>query len=368
MRYVRSQVNLYVLKCFFLWSALTAGVLLFVVTLFEMIEIIRRAQSTPGIHFGFMFEMAFLKVPSHLSDLCPFICFFSMVMCFWRLNQTGELVALRAMGISIWQWIQTTLVSSLIISIFFLFILDPVRAALIQRLAHIEGSVFKSNALLKISVSDTGIWFREPIDNQVHIFYASSYDMSSRRFHHVVFHHYDVNGTYKGKTEAEEAALDEDGFWILQKGRLFDEKHSLHAFDMHRIPTKLSIKNLKESQINPDFLSIFQLFERQKTFQQFGLSTHSFKIRIHGIFAQTGLIFALSILALNFCLRPQRHYPAAHAFITGIILCFALYFLNDVTTALGSAERIPPLLAVWVVPVVTIFLSLTQLMHTEDNI
>lgn len=365
--YLNSIHNRYLMRHFFSWVFSITCVALSCVFIFEIIEMLRRSTIVQSIRLRKICEMALLKFPSHLSELLPFICFLSVIISFWRLNHTHELVAFRAIGISIWQIVHSICFSCCILGASYLFILDPVRSALTQRLAHIEETVFKSHALFKISLSNAGLWFREPVDNQINILYAKSYHREHDYFTHVVIHHFDDEGNYNGRTQAQSAQL-QGKKWLLKDVQYTNSEDETQSYAQKEILTNLSVEKIKDSQSNPDYLSFLQLYERSKVLRSFGLSTYEIKMRMHTILAKTFLLFALTIMALNFCLHPLRFKSILLNLFTGITLCFMIHFFIDLTFALGMAQRIPIILAAWIIPLVTLFLSLVFLIHVEDKI
>ena len=47
--------------------------------------------------------------------------------------------------------------------------------------------------------------------------------------------------------------------------------------------------------------------------------------------------------------------------------CFAFFFVNQFSSAMGSAEVVPPFLAAWLPPVLTALAAFTLLFYTEDG-
>ena len=60
--------------------------------------------------FGLILMMAGLHLPHLIQQLLPFSILFGAMLSFMRLNRTQELVAARALGISVWQFLAAPLV------------------------------------------------------------------------------------------------------------------------------------------------------------------------------------------------------------------------------------------------------------------
>ena len=66
------------------------------------------------------------------------------------------------------------------------------------------------------------------------------------------------------------------------------------------------------------------------------------------------------------CLR-QRNCIGMVAEHEGRVCGFMIYFLSDIVYALGMAEKIPMILSVWLIPLVTTMLSIAYLLHIEHR-
>ena len=76
---------------------------------------------------------------------------------------------------------------------------------------------------------------------------------------------------------------------------------------------------------------------------------------------------AMSILAAAFSLRLMRLGDLARMSVSAVILGFAFFFLNQFSSAMGSAEVVAPFVAAWLPPVLTALAALTLLFYTEDG-
>ena len=71
----------------------------------DMVELLRRAYGRPGVGLGTVLLMAVLHLPFLLQKLMPFGVLFGTMLTFQRLTRTHELVAARAAGVSVWQFL-----------------------------------------------------------------------------------------------------------------------------------------------------------------------------------------------------------------------------------------------------------------------
>ncbi len=80
-----------------------------------------------------------------------------------------------------------------------------------------------------------------------------------------------------------------------------------------------------------------------------------------------GVTSAMTILAAAFSLRLLRLGDLALVAVSGVGLGFLFFFINQFTTAMGSAEVLPPVVAAWLPSFLTALSALTLLIYTEDG-
>ena len=98
-----------------------------------------------------------------------------------------------------------------------------------------------------------------------------------------------------------------------------------------------------------------------------GFSSRAFRLRLHQLIATPVLCAALSILAAAASLRLARQGGLALAAGAGAAVGFLVFFFNQMTGALASADIIPPVLGAWAPPLVALLSGLTVLCYTEDG-
>ena len=82
--------------------------------------------------------------------------------------------------------------------------------------------------------------------------------------------------------------------------------------------------------------------------------------------SKVGLV-TMSILAAAFSLRLMRLGDLAKMTVAAVVLGFAFFFVNQFSSAMGSAEVVPPFVAAWLPPVLTALAAFTLLFYTEDG-
>ena len=98
-----------------------------------------------------------------------------------------------------------------------------------------------------------------------------------------------------------------------------------------------------------------------------GLKSLKYRVYWHSLLASALWIGSMVLLAAAFSCRPLRQGKTLLMILIGLIVGFFLYFFKDVTFALGSSGRLPPLIAAWLPPCLTVMVGAVLVFNQEDG-
>ena len=89
-------LTLYVARGFFGATLAMLAALTGLVSLFDFIELLRRAASRPDVGFDIPANIAALRLPFVALQILPFAILLGGIVAFWRLTRSSELIVARA--------------------------------------------------------------------------------------------------------------------------------------------------------------------------------------------------------------------------------------------------------------------------------
>ena len=366
MTYLLSTLNMYFCRVFFVWLGTSILVIGTVISLFEGTEPVRRSMGKANIDLSIILEMIILKLPTHFQMLMPFIVLSATMVTFYRLNHSQEIVAARSSGLSIWQILWGLMAFVLILGFMQLIILNPLSAAMSNRLENLE-AIYFSGTSNRIAISETGLWFREVTPDRQSIIHTVYIQPDTKTFTSITFHNFRPNGGYETRVDASSAIL-RKGHWELRDAVIWQDKDGASkTYPIMKIPTPLTIEKIQDSNTSPETIPFWSLPKFIDILDKSGLSSVSYRLYWHGQIAKLGMMMAMILLAAAFGIRPIRQGGTTLYVTLGIGSGFALYFLNDIVYALGLGSQVPILLAAWTPTLVMTLLSLALLLHLEDG-
>ena len=82
-----------------------------------------------------------------------------------------------------------------------------------------------------------------------------------------------------------------------------------------------------------------------KQMQQYGLNTSKYLIHFFKLICQPFLIISMILLSASLMLRSSERKIEVGIVSLSLVVGFSLYFIGDFIFALGSSEKLPPLLS-----------------------
>ncbi|MDT8267327.1 LptF/LptG family permease, partial [Roseomonas sp. DSM 102946] len=130
------------------------------VSLFDFIELLRRAATRAEASFGIVATIGGLRLPFMALQILPFAMLLGGIVAFWRLSRSSELVVARAAGISAWGFLTGPAVVALVIGIVATTGISPLSSAMLARAERLDG-IYLRNASGITALAGGRLWLRQ---------------------------------------------------------------------------------------------------------------------------------------------------------------------------------------------------------------
>ncbi len=355
----------YVSRQFLINLAGLMTVLLGLVLLLDVIELLRRTSGMPHVSFGLVLSMSLMKLPYLGERMLPMGVLFSAIYTCWKLNKTSELVIIRTSGLSAWQFLSPLVVCALLAGLFSTTVINPVSSTFMSKYEQIE-RVRLTNDPDLATVSKTGVWLRQPVEEGYALLHAATFDKREWQLNNVTVLFFDTHDDFIRRLDADIAFL-RPGFWDIRAPLLNGKSGGVQRIEYYTIPTGLTAQKIEESFADPDSISFWSIPEYIHIMEMTGFPATRLYLHFHTLLAQPFLFAAMILLAATFSLRPPRFGGAAMMIVTGVGVGFCVFFLQSMLQAFGVSQKIPAYLAAWSPAAIGLLLGGTALLHKEDG-
>jgi lipopolysaccharide export system permease protein len=339
-----------------------------VILLVNFVELSRTLGGHGDLGFSPLLELTLLKSPSVILLLLPFVFLFGSMGAFVAMNRRGELIAMRAAGVSAWGFVLPAVVAAFLFGVAAIMALNPLAAALNARFEDRRAALGDS-----ASPGATGeVWLRQGSNGGQIVIHARRRDArdGTIRLRGVSIFMQSASRAggldFSRRLEADQALL-MPGYWRLTQVREARPGSESARSEALSLPSSLDRRSAMEKFVAPGAVASWDLPATIRAAEQAGYSSAAYRLRLQQLMATPLLLAAMTLLAAAFSLRLMRLGDLAGLAGVGVALGFAVFFLNQFCGALGATDVIPVPLAAWAPPLLALLSGVTLLCYTEDG-
>ncbi len=355
------------------FTMLTALTLL--VSLFDFIELLRRAATRPDVGFALVATIAGLRMPFLSIQIMPFAILLGGILAFWRLTRSSELIVARATGVSAWGFLLGPVLVALVFGTLAITAISPISSAMLSRAERLEATFLRAGGGVT-ALAGGRLWLRqsdralEP--GGVAIISGRPTRLLSSRgnlgfsIEDVSIWRLSAGDRPLQRIEVPRASL-LPGRWVLEDAVTFGADRQPGPPTTLTFPTELTPDRIEDSFASPDTLSFWALPGFIAILEEAGFSAIRHRLQFQSLLALPALAVAMALLAAGFSMRPSRMGGVARMAAAGVSAGFALFVLDKITAEFGESGALPVWLAAWAPCLAGLLLALGLLLHLEDG-
>ena len=283
-----------------------------------------------------------LSLPEQLYQLFPMAAFIGVLLGMGLLDSHSELLIMRCSGISPRQILMMVLRAG-----FILMLIATVVGELIgphaQHLARVHGVMTSDNG--QAINTSKGLWVKEG-SNFLHI----STIYSDKNIADISRYEFDNQGRLRVDTYAQQAFF-YDKLWHLvnvEQSVINETGTGVVSKHIDQLTWNLALNPhlLQISQIQPDEMNLQQLKDYINFRDANGLTGDTYKIAFWHRVLQPIATLVMIFLAVPFIFGPLRSATNGLRALTGVIVGFSYYTLDQMFAPMSQVWQFPPLIAV----------------------
>lgn len=344
--------NIFLISCLFL-------ILSFLLNILEEIKFFKNLDL--GISYSFL--LTFLNVPSILYEIFPFIFLISTQMFFVNLFEKEELIVLKKHGVDNLVLIKILIITSLVCGILIVSLFYTISAQMKHSYLSFKNKFTDDKKYLAV-VNENGLWIKDEVDNSINIINAEIFENDTLKKLIITQMDKDFNIV---KIIIGKSANIQKNTWKIKNVEVHEVGKSKVSHDQILFKTNFNNEKLNNIFSNLTSLTFFELLSMSKDYNQLGYSTLEINSHLHKLYSFPIYLMIMSLVGGILMLNIKYNKSKVVNITIGIILSVIIYYLNYFINLLGTNEKLPIIISIWLPHLILFLLCLTFLIRINEN-
>ena len=318
-----------------------------ILNLFEEIEFFKNLE----VSFFTPLFLSIIFVPGMLINLLPFIVFVSSLKFLVDIRNNKDLLSMKIFGYSNFKIFIILSLTSFLIGWIVLFLVNPLTSTMSKYYEKTKSNYSKDINHL-VTFNNNGLWIKENLDDGVRIITSSKY--KDENLNNILIFNLDKEFKLEEKIFSKNANI-KNNDWLLDDVSIFKSGKSIKNIKMENTTIKSNYTYEKIISLfkNIETLSFIDLILNFNSLINQGYNKIFLEQSLHSMLSMPFFLFIMSSLASILALGTLKKSNNVKFIFIGILTCVIIYYLKDLSIALGQTNRISLKLANWI-PIISI--------------
>jgi lipopolysaccharide export system permease protein len=322
-----------------------------ILNLFEEIEFFKKLD----VSFFTPIILTSVYIPSMIIKLLPFIIFISSMKFIIDIRNNKDLLTMKVFGYSNFKIFFILALTSFLIGWLFLIIINPITSSMAKYYEKTKANYARDIDHL-VSFNKNGLWIRENLSDGQRIISASG--LQDNNLENITIFNFGKDYILEEKIFSRFANI-ETNEWelsevtILKINNLNNETPKKKKYESYKISSIYTFDKISSLYKNFETLSFVDLVMNYNQLKKKGYNKIFLNQSLHNMLALPFFLFTMTALASILIMNTLKKSNNVKIIIVGIISCVIIYYLKDLSIALGKTNRIPLNLSMWV-PIILI--------------
>ena len=365
----------YLIKEFCVSLLIFSSIFLTLILLSNFIEeiVYFRDKNVEGNFIVKTFFLSLIQVPTIFISMLPFIFLFSGIFFFVKLIKTNEITPLSFSGFSKSYITLIPSIFSFLIGIMIILLITPISSEL-SKYYETTKQKYSSNDNL-IIINNTGLWIKERQKNFTYLIRADSIqDQNFKNLKNLTIYKFDNKTNFLQRTDADNVTIEGFNWYLKGTKTLFENKNleeetkseTISNNNSQNFKTQIDFDKIKFFFSNADTFSFWNILDQIKSSKNIGYYSQELVIKFNKFISLPIMLFLMVIVSTIFTLNANYQFNNFIYTFFGVLTGIVIYFLSDLSIALGKSGRIPLILSVWVPILLIMILSTINLIKNND--
>jgi len=313
-----------------------------ILNLFEEIEFFKNKDVnilTPLI-------LTSIFIPSLIIKFLPFIIFISSMWFMLKIRNNRDLLTLKVFGYSNLKIFLILAFTSFFLGWMILILANPLTSSMAKYYEKTKSNYSRDIDHL-VTFNKNGLWIKESTNKGERIISAAKPD--GKNLIDVTIFHLDENFNLFEKIMSKKVDITNNN-WVLSDVTVFKQKNGLfeaEEFVNYKIKSIYDYERVNSLFKNFDTMSFIDLLFNYKDLNDSGYNKNFLNQSLHSLLSIPFFLFMMTAIASILTMNTLKKSDNFRFITLGLVITVFIFYLKDLSLALGQTDRIPLILAIW---------------------
>mgnify|MGYP000350756516 CR=1 FL=1 len=354
--YIKFLINLFNVS--FLKVFLIFFIIIFITNILEQIDFFENSD----ISFYYLIFLSFLNTPSLIFEVLPFIFLLSTQVFFIYLIDKKELEIFKYIGLNNFKIIKILSLYTFIMGLILIFFFYNASAIMKNSYLLIKNKYSTDNKYLAV-ITDNGLWIKDEIENKINIINANKVDNEFLLNVSIT----QLNKNFEVLNIINSKKIDISSFeWKIFNPLILKNNQKSNLREM-TLSSNFDLQKINSLFSNLSSLTMFELFDLKKSYKNLNYSlvdihSHMYRIISYPVYLTLITIFS-AIIMFNIGYQKNSFFKITLGIFLSVIIYYVNYFLN----VLGTNEKIPLLLSIFMPLIILTIINFTSIIKINEK-
>ena len=357
------KINFYLFKLTNKYLMINFIIVSLFILFINLLELSRVIDEEDKNIFNFIY-LSFLKYPSILNEIIPFVTIISVSFLVRNLINNNELVSMRNLGYSIFDIFLPISLAVFLVGLLFLLFLNPL-SVFAENKYDIKLDN-KEDSLYSIKISDNEMWIKNEIDQQNSSFInIKNVDLKDMQANDIIII---LIGKKSNKfIFANNGQFIKNNF-LLNEVKYYDfENEDFKNLDDYNLEINFNKDNILNSISKYKQVPFYKYINHSKTLSKFNLYSEEIGLYYLSEVLKPIFIVVLAFVIVGFTTKFQRNENFFKVLFIAISIGFLIFLLKEIISKLTINLSINIYLSYLVIFLIPFFIGLFQVIKIENE-
>ena len=354
--YTKFLINIFNISFFKVFAIFF--IIIFILNILEQIEFFKDFN----LSFYYLIFLSFLNTPSIIFEILPFIFLISTQVFFIYFIDKNELAIFKYNGLDNIKIIKILSFYSFILGLILIIFFYNISSVLKNSFLSIKNNYTNDDKYLAV-ITENGLWIKDEINKNINLINATKVDNEFLLDVSITQFNRDFKILRIIKSDKVNISTNN---WVITNPRIIQDNTSSYP-DQLILESNFDLKKINSLFSNLYSLTFIDLINLRKSYKSLNysvtdLDSHIYKISSYPIYMMLLTIFS-AILMLNIGYKKNTFFTIMYGIFLSVIIYYINYFLN----VLGTNEKVPLFLSIFLPLIVLSIINFTSIIKLNEK-